>query len=30
MAFTYRGLTAEYQRHIVTSEEVDKNMHRLM
>ena len=30
MAFTYRGLTADYQRHIVTSEEVDKNMHRLM
>ncbi|MBQ7330071.1 MAG: FKBP-type peptidyl-prolyl cis-trans isomerase, partial [Oscillospiraceae bacterium] len=30
MAFTYRGLTAEYTRHIVTSEEVDKNMHRLM
>jgi len=30
MAFTYRGLTAEYTRHIVTDEEVDKNMHRLM
>ena len=30
MAFTYRGLTADYQRHIVTDEEVDRNMHRLM
>ena len=30
MAFTYRGLTAEYQRHIVTDEEVNRNMHRLM
>ena len=30
MAFTYRGLTADYQRHIVTGEEVDRNMHRLM
>jgi len=30
MAFTYRGLTADYQRHIVTDEEVDRNMQRLM
>ena len=30
MAFTYRGLTADYQRHIVTEEEVNRNMHRLM
>ena len=30
MAFTYRGLTADYQRHIVTDEEVDRNMQRLL
>ena len=30
MEFTYRGLKAEYQRHIITEEEVERNMLRLM
>ena len=30
MEFTYKGLKAELNKHIVTDEEVDKNMHRLM
>ena len=30
MSFTYRGLTADYQRHIVTDEEVDRNLQRLL
>ena len=30
MAFTYRGLTAQYDRHIVTDSEVDKHMQRLL
>ena len=29
MEFTYRGLKAEYQRHIITEEEVERNMLRL-
>ena len=29
MAFTYRGLTAEFDRHIVTDSEVDQHLHRL-
>ncbi len=29
MAFTYKGLTAAYTRHIVTEEEVNRNMERL-
>ena len=29
MAFTYRGLTAESQRHIITDSEVDQHLHRL-
>ncbi len=29
MAFTYRGLQAQLDRHIITSEEVDKQMERL-
>ena len=29
MAFTYRGLTAEFNRHIVTGSEVDQHLHRL-
>ena len=29
MSFTYRGLTAEYTRHIVTDEEIDRQLHRL-
>ena len=29
MSFTYRGLTAQYQRHIVTGEEVERQLHRL-
>ena len=29
MAFTYRGLKAEYDRHIVTSEEIDRQLQRL-
>ncbi len=30
MAFTYRGLTAQFDRHIVTDSEVDKHMQRLL
>ena len=30
MSFTYRGLKATANRHIVTSEEVDRQLHRLM
>ena len=30
MDFTYRGLKAEYQRHIVTDAEIDRNMQRLL
>lgn len=29
MSFTYRGLTAQYQRHTVTGEEVERQLHRL-
>ena len=29
MSFTYKGLTASYSRHIVTEEEVNRNMERL-
>ena len=29
MAFTYRGLEAQLSRHMVTSEEVDKQLQRL-
>jgi trigger factor len=29
MAFTYRGLTAELDRHLVTDSEVDQHLHRL-
>ena len=29
MSFTYRGLTAQYQRHMVTGEEIDRQLHRL-
>ena len=29
MSFTYRGLEAELNRHIVTEEEVDKQLERL-
>ena len=30
MSFTYRGLKAEYERHIITDEEVDRNLQRLL
>ena len=30
MAFTYRGLTAQFDRHIVTDSEVDRHMQRLL
>ena len=30
MAFTYKGLKAQYKRHIVTGEEVDRNLQRLL
>ena len=30
MAFTYRGLQADYSRHIITEEEVNRQMHRLL
>ena len=30
MEFTYRGLKAEHQRHLVTREEVERNMQRLL
>ena len=29
MSFTYKGLQAAYSRHIVTEEEVNRNMERL-
>ncbi len=29
MSFTYRGLKAQYSRHIVTDEEIDRQLHRL-
>ena len=29
MAFTYRGLTANFDRHIVTDSEVDQHLHRI-
>ena len=29
MSFTYKGLTAKLERHIVTAEEIDRQMHRL-
>ena len=29
MSFTYKGLSATYDRHIITDEEVDRNMQRL-
>lgn len=29
MAFTYRGLTAEFNRHIITDSEVDQHLHRM-
>ena len=29
MAFTYRGLTADFDRHIVTDSEVDQHLHRM-
>ena len=30
MAFTYRGLQAKYSRHIITEEEVNRQLHRLL
>ena len=30
MAFTYKGLTAQYKKHTVTDEEVDRNIERLI
>ena len=30
MSFTYKGLQAQYNRHIVTDEEIDRNMQRLL
>ncbi len=30
MAFTYRGLTAQYTRHLITDAEVDRQMQRLL
>ena len=30
MAFTYKGLQAQYSRHLVTDEEVDRNVERLL
>ncbi len=29
MAFTYKGLKAEYHRHLITDEEIDRHLHRL-
>ncbi len=29
MSFTYKGLKAEYKRHLVTDEEIDRHLHRL-
>ena len=28
MSFTYKGLRAKLERHIVTDEEVERNLHR--
>ncbi len=30
MSFTYKGLKAQYKRHLITDEEVDRNMQRLL
>ncbi len=30
MAFTYKGLRAQYDRHIITTEEIDRQMQRLL
>ena len=30
MSFTYKGLKADYKRHIITDEEVDRNIQRLL
>ena len=30
MSFVYRGLSAKLDRHIVTDEEVDRNLQRLL
>ena len=30
MSFTYRGLKAQYNRHIITTEEIDRQMQRLL
>ena len=30
MSFTYKGLTAHLNRHIITAEEVDSQLHRLV
>ena len=30
MSFTYKGLKAQYKRHIITDEEVDRNLQRLL
>ncbi len=30
MAFTYRGLQADYSRHMITEEEVNRQLHRLL
>ena len=30
MAFTYKGLKAKLERHIITDEEVDRNLQRLL
>ena len=30
MSFTYKGLTATLDRHIVTGEEIDRQMQRLL
>ena len=30
MSFTYKGLRAKLERHLVTGEEVERNLHRLM
>ena len=30
MSFTYKGLKIQYQRHLITEEEIDRNMQRLL
>ena len=30
MSFTYKGLSAQYSRHIITAEEADRQIHRLL